>query len=407
MQPSANETSSPDTKSFLSQLFTSATSFHPILYSNEDPKAVDDADTLKVAPNDCNTEEDHTNIPYSIEKSPGSTLYDDPFPERNIQKLPSQVREFWGNVSAGVLSAINGNRRPLNEFEYQDERGSWWKPSRRTNKYEKFYGPRQHKIQVRTDECGQVQYDDELIPSSPDTDLIAAAVAHKAIGLRQFKTNFEKMSATECDDTFKLLIDNVKHSFQHWDGLGNSFLDMNEEDGNERRTGTTIVNRAALSDFYIFLATSNKTNAHILLKTASQSLEMLLTRLILNCEHACQYQATAETIELADEPDECFDTHKAIKWCRSIVYAMQWYLDQKKSNSTMVDDAQRQLAEQQSSSQDSAGQTADCSSRLTTVQPQVTVGEDILLQKLVTILSKISGYKTSALRAMLLDSLQR
>ncbi|KAG2179772.1 hypothetical protein INT43_003555 [Umbelopsis isabellina] len=406
MRPSSNETSSPDTKSFLSQLFTSASSFQPVLYSNEDPKVADDADTSKVAPNNSHTEEDHTNIPYSMDKSPGTTLYDDPFPDRNIQKLPSQVREFWGNVSAGVLSAINGNRRPLNEFEYHDERGSWWKPSRRTNKYEKFCGPRQNKTHVRTDECGHVQYDDEPTPSSPNTDLIAAAVAHKAIGLRQFKTEFEKMSATDCDDTFKLLIDNVKQSFQHWDGLGNSFLDMNEESSSDQRTCTTIVNRAALSEFYHLLAASNKKNAHVLLKTASQSLEMLLTRLILNCEHACQYQATAKTIELADEPDEYFDTHKAIKWCRSIVYAMQWYLDQKQSNITMADDAQRQLNELKTSTNDCAGETADCSTTSTIVQPPVTVGEDILMQKLVTILSKISGYKSSALRAMLLDSLQ-
>ncbi|GAB5592924.1 hypothetical protein Unana1_07824 [Umbelopsis nana] len=416
------QTTQKDQKSFLSGLFTSASSFSPIMrtddecFMNDEPKPCIESLATTTIDEPSIPKDVHTNsfIP-SKERPSGTGLYDVSFPEQKVQNLPTQVREFWGNVSAGVLRAIGDNRRffvphnsdgSLNELEYYDERNSWWKRSRRSGKYEKYYSPRQSKSQFRTDDEDIAQSNATVTNRIHDTsskipDLFTAAFSHQTIDMRLFKTCFDKMSPTEPDETFTYLSNLIKISFQHWEGLGNSFLSPHDDEDRHQ----PHINQDALEELFTLLATPGNKNASILLKTASESLGMLLTCMILNCDDACQLQTTADDIDTMSEPNDYFDTRNAIQWCRSLVYCMQWYMKQKKTISTQSSAASTDSAIGDSQPDAQVDSTTDSHSKHL-AHTQITVGEDVPMQRLITVLSKISSHKSSALRTMLLNMMQ-
>jgi hypothetical protein len=412
---------SSDPQSFLSELFTSTSSFAPIIHSSisESPTQ---KDTQAPEAQSANDDEEGSKLPdtfrktaiANMERPSGAALYDAPFPESNIQNIPSQVRQFWGNVSAGVLSAIAGNRRfivphnnesPLNELEYYEERNNWLKRSRRSSKYEKKYGQRNSKPHTRNDDLhsdditkANLQTSQEL-GSVKESDVSKDAHSHVALDMNQFKSYYDKMSPTEPDDQFRYLFNLIKLGFEHWDGLGNSFLSGQEVEDHQHPS----INKEALNDLFDLLVTANTKNANLLLKVASESLEMLLTRMILNCDDVCQYQATSDSTNVMDEPDDYFFTRNAVDWCRSVAYCIQWYIIQKKhSTATSV------FAELNPDNTDADESKTDGSRSVGSthnLRANIAVGEDILIQKLITILCKISSHKTSGMRAFLTNTL--
>lgn len=411
---------SDEPQPFLSELFTSTSSFAPIMHSSvseshtpedsqiSEGQSANDEETVTLS--DANRKTTVANM----ERQSVAALYDAPFPESNIHNIPTQVRQFWGNVSAGVLSAIAGNRRfivphsnesPLNELEYYEERNSWLKRSRRSSKYDKKYCQRNSKSFTRNDDLNLDEItqanlqDSQELDSVKEADVSSDAQAHIFLDMKQFKSYFDKMSPTEPDDRFKYLTNLVKLIFEHWNGLGSSFPAGHDVDDKQHPR----INKAALNDLFDLLTTSNNKNANLLLKVASESLEMLLTRMILNCDDVCQYQATSGSINVMDEPDDYFSSRNAVDWCRSVAYCMQWYMMQKKHSTTIS-----AFAEVISDKADAEQIKTNGSGSIVSAQnlkANMAVGEDILIHKLITILCKISSHKTSDMRALLMNTL--
>ncbi|KAI8582927.1 hypothetical protein K450DRAFT_225503 [Umbelopsis ramanniana AG] len=420
LQRSQKKSNEP--QSFLSELFTSTSSFSPIIHSSTSESPAQKDAQIPEAHSANDDEEDDSKLPDSFRKTAivnmerpfGAALYDAPFPESNIQNIPSQVRQFWGNVSAGVLSAIGGNRRfivphnnesPLNELEYYEERNNWLKRSRRSSKYEKKYGQRNSKPHTRNDDIhmddvakANLQTSQEL-DSVKEVDVSTDAHSHVFIDMKHFKSYFDKMSSSEPDDQFRYLSNLIKLTFEHWDGLGNSFLLGHEVEDQQHPS----INKAALNDLFDLLVTANNKNADLLLKVASESLEMLLTRMILNCDDVCQYQATSDSSKVMDEPDDYFFSRNAVDWCRSVASCMQWYIIQKKHSSAASVSAEScpDKTDVDESKADGSGSIGAAHN----LKANIAVGEDILIQKLITILCKISSHKTSDMRALLTSTL--